>query len=219
MVNRWYRDKLFSIITEVFDIFHLQRFKKERSCSLHTYNDCECHSHMFTRPIFQKNCLWRFKKEGSFTRRMTLSAIFICFQGIFSKKFTSGSIRRNQVAHLEWLWVSFSYVYKVYFSKRNCLWRFKKKASYTLAMTLTVRGILICLQDLFFKKFHLQRFKKERSCTLIMTVSAILICLQGLFFKKIASGSLRRKEVSHEEWLWVPFSYVYKAYFWHFMVL
>ena len=45
---------------------------------LHTYNDCECHFHMFTRHIFQKNCLRRFKKEGSFTRRMTLSAILIC---------------------------------------------------------------------------------------------------------------------------------------------
>ena len=133
------------------------------------------------------------------------------YKAYFSKILASGGLRRKQVSHEEWLCVPFSYVYKVYFSNFFRLWWFKNKASCTLAMTLTLSGILICLQSLFFKNFRLRRFGEETSCTLRITMSAILIsrlwwfknkasytlamtltlsvifiCLQGLFFKKIS---------------------------------
>ena len=75
------------------------------------------------------------------------------------------------------------------------LQQFKKEASYTLRVTLS--AILISFQGLFFKKNCLRQFKKKASYAPRMTLSAILISLQGLFFnKKIASGSLRRKQVT-----------------------
>ena len=75
---------------------------------------------------------------------------------------------------------------------------------------MTLR-VTCSLQDLFFKNIRLRRFnfKKEASCTHRITVSAILICLQGYFSKFFASGGLKWKQVTHEAWLWVPFSYVY----------
>ena len=71
-------------------------------------NDSQCHSHMFSRLIFQKfwpPAVYETMKEASYTLRMTLSAILISLQGLFFKK-----IRLRQ---------------------------FKKKASYALRMTLS----------------------------------------------------------------------------------
>ena len=126
----------------------------------HTKNNSECHSHMVTR---------QFKKEASCTFRITVSAILICFQGLFFKNFHLQRFKKETSCTLIMTVSAILICLQGLFFKNFGLRRFKKEASFTRRMTL--RAILICLQGLIFKIFRLRRFKKEASSTLRMEAS------------------------------------------------
>ena len=109
---------------------------------------------------------------------------------------------------------------------------------------MNLSAILICLQDLIFKKFASGGFKllegsklyTQNDSEYVYKASSlkkfavggfrrkqvthqnsrpILLCLEGLFSKTIASGGFRRKPFTHQEWLLEPSLYDWKAYFFY----